>query len=45
MVELANTAVVRRASVKDAAGTRAQTETAFPDGDALAPLTTVAADQ
>ena len=45
MVEIANSAAVRRASVKDAVGKRAQAGAAAPDGDAFAPLTAVAASQ
>jgi CelD/BcsL family acetyltransferase involved in cellulose biosynthesis len=44
VVEIANSAVVRRASVKDAVGTRSQAG-ASPDGEALAPLAAVAVSQ
>jgi CelD/BcsL family acetyltransferase involved in cellulose biosynthesis len=43
VVEIANSAVVGRASVKDAVGMRAHA--ASPDGDAFAPLTAVAASE
>ncbi len=45
MVEIANSAVVRDASVKDVIGKRPQAKATSPDGDALAPLTTVPASQ
>jgi CelD/BcsL family acetyltransferase involved in cellulose biosynthesis len=45
VVEIANSAVVRRASVKDAAGWRAQAGVDWPEGDGFAPLTAVAASQ
>jgi CelD/BcsL family acetyltransferase involved in cellulose biosynthesis len=45
VVEIANSAVVRRASVNDAAAKRRHAGAASPDGDALAPLATVAASQ
>ena len=45
MVEIANSTVVRRASVKDVVGRRAEGGAASPDGDAFAPLTAVAASQ
>jgi len=44
VVEIANSAAVRRASRKDA-GTRAKTVVASPNGDALPPLTAVAASE
>jgi CelD/BcsL family acetyltransferase involved in cellulose biosynthesis len=44
VVEIANSAVVRRTSVKDVIGTRPPAAAASPDGGALAPLATVAAD-
>jgi CelD/BcsL family acetyltransferase involved in cellulose biosynthesis len=43
VVEIAGPAGVRRASVKDATATRAQTETTSPDGAALGPLAAIAA--
>jgi CelD/BcsL family acetyltransferase involved in cellulose biosynthesis len=43
VVEIANSAAVRRTSVKDAIGKRPQTNAASPGGDGLVPLTTVAA--
>jgi CelD/BcsL family acetyltransferase involved in cellulose biosynthesis len=43
VVEIVNSAVVRRASVKDAIGKRPPAATAAPDNDALAPLAAVAA--
>ena len=43
MVEIANSAVVGRASLKDAAGKRTQAGAISPAGNAFAPLTTVAA--
>jgi CelD/BcsL family acetyltransferase involved in cellulose biosynthesis len=43
VVEIANSAVVGRASVTDTVGRRPQTGAAFPDGNAFAPLTSVAA--
>jgi CelD/BcsL family acetyltransferase involved in cellulose biosynthesis len=45
VVELANPAVVRRASVKDAVAKRAQPETASADGSAPIPLASVPASQ
>jgi hypothetical protein len=45
VVEITDTAVVRRASVKDAVGKRPQAEAASPVGDAFAPLTAVAVSQ
>jgi CelD/BcsL family acetyltransferase involved in cellulose biosynthesis len=45
VVEIANSAVVRRASVKDATATRRPATAASPAGDALAPLVAVAANQ
>jgi CelD/BcsL family acetyltransferase involved in cellulose biosynthesis len=45
VVEIADTAAVGRAPVKDAAGKRAHMAAALPPGDAFAPLTTVAASQ
>jgi CelD/BcsL family acetyltransferase involved in cellulose biosynthesis len=43
VVEIANSAMVGRASLKDAAGARPHAGAAFPDGEALAPLATIAA--
>jgi hypothetical protein len=43
VVEIANSAVVRRASVKDVIGKRPPAATASPDSDALSPLAAVAA--
>jgi CelD/BcsL family acetyltransferase involved in cellulose biosynthesis len=43
VVEIANSAVVRRASMKDVIGKRPPAAAASPDSDALAPLTAVAA--
>jgi len=43
VAEIANSAVIRRASVKDAPGRRAQSATAAPDGEAFTPLSAVAA--
>jgi CelD/BcsL family acetyltransferase involved in cellulose biosynthesis len=43
VVEIANSAVVGRAAVKDAAGKHPHAGAASPDGDAFAPLTSVAA--
>ena len=45
MVEIADRAAVGRASIRDAAGKRAQTAAASPDADAFAPLTAVAVSQ
>jgi CelD/BcsL family acetyltransferase involved in cellulose biosynthesis len=45
VVEIANSAVVRSASVKDVIGKRPQAKATPPDGDALAPLTAVDASQ
>ena len=45
MVEIANSAAVGRAAVKDAIGRRPQAGAASPDGDAFAPLAAVAASQ
>ena len=45
MVEIANSAVVRSASVKDAIGARPQAGAASPDSGAFTPLTAVAANQ
>jgi Acetyltransferase (GNAT) domain len=45
VVEIANSAVVRRASVRDAIGKRPQAGAALPDRDAFAPLNAVAASQ
>jgi CelD/BcsL family acetyltransferase involved in cellulose biosynthesis len=45
VVEIADTAVIRRASVKDAVATRVQTEAVSPGSEAFAPLTTVPASQ
>jgi len=45
VVKIANSAVVRRASVKDAAGQRPQAAAALPDGDGFAPLTAVGASE
>lgn len=45
MVEIANSAAVTRASVKDVIGRRPQTNAALPGGDGLASLTTLAAGQ
>jgi CelD/BcsL family acetyltransferase involved in cellulose biosynthesis len=45
VVEIADTAVVRRASVKDDGGKRAQADVALPVSDAFAPLTAVDASQ
>jgi CelD/BcsL family acetyltransferase involved in cellulose biosynthesis len=45
VVEIANSAVVRRASVKDATATRAPAVAASTAGDALTPLVAVAASQ
>jgi hypothetical protein len=42
VVKIANSAVVRRASVKDVIGKRPPAATASPDGDALTPLAAVA---
>jgi CelD/BcsL family acetyltransferase involved in cellulose biosynthesis len=44
VVEIANSAVGRRASKKDAIGKRPPAATASPDGDALTPLAAVAVD-
>lgn len=43
MVEIANSAVVRRASAKDVIGTRPQSGIASADSNGLAPLTAIAA--
>ena len=45
MVEIANSAMVRRASVEGATDERAQPNTAAPEGGALAPLAAVAVSQ
>jgi CelD/BcsL family acetyltransferase involved in cellulose biosynthesis len=45
VVEIANSAVVRRALLKDRIGARPQAGAALPDRDMLAPLTAVAASQ
>ncbi len=45
MVEIADTAAVARASVKDAADPRPQTAATSPEGCALTPLTAVASSQ
>jgi CelD/BcsL family acetyltransferase involved in cellulose biosynthesis len=45
VVEIANSAVVARASVKDATSKRAGADTVSPGGGALAPLTAVGAGQ
>ena len=45
MVEIANSAVARSASVKDAIGARPQAGAASPDSGAFTPLTAVAANQ
>jgi CelD/BcsL family acetyltransferase involved in cellulose biosynthesis len=45
VVEIANSAVGRGASVKDAIGERPQANATSPEGDALAPLTAMAASQ
>jgi CelD/BcsL family acetyltransferase involved in cellulose biosynthesis len=45
VVEITNSAVIRRASVNDVIGKRPQAGAASPDGDAFAPLTAVAASQ
>jgi CelD/BcsL family acetyltransferase involved in cellulose biosynthesis len=45
VVEIANSAAVGRASVKNAGGKRLQAAAASPDGNAFAPLTAVAANQ
>jgi CelD/BcsL family acetyltransferase involved in cellulose biosynthesis len=45
VVEIANSAVVARASVKDATSKRAGADTVSPEGGALAPLTSVGAGQ
>jgi CelD/BcsL family acetyltransferase involved in cellulose biosynthesis len=45
VVEIADTAVVRRASVTDAAGKRAQTASTLPDNIGFAPLMEVSADE
>ena len=45
MVEIANSAAVGRASLKDAIGKRLPAAVASPDSDAFAPLTAVAASQ
>ena len=45
MVEIANSAVVRSASVKDAIGKRPRARAASPDRDTLAPLSDIAASQ
>ena len=45
MVEIANSAVVRRALLKDSIGARAQAGAASPDRDTLAPLSDIAASQ
>ena len=45
MVQITNSAVIRRASVNDVIGKRPQAGAASPDGDAFAPLTAVAASQ
>jgi CelD/BcsL family acetyltransferase involved in cellulose biosynthesis len=45
VVEIANSAVVRSASVKDAIGARPQAGAASPDSGAFTPLTAVAANQ
>ncbi len=45
MAEIANSAMIRRASVKDAVGRRPQAAAASSNGDAFAPLSAVAANQ
>jgi CelD/BcsL family acetyltransferase involved in cellulose biosynthesis len=45
VVEIADTAAVGRASIKDATGQHAHTAVASPDASAFAPLTTVAASE
>ncbi len=45
MVEIANSAAVRRALLKDSIGARAQAGAASPDRDTLAPLSDIAASQ
>ena len=45
MVEIANSAMVRSASVKDAMGKRPRAGAASPDRDTLAPLSDIAASQ
>jgi CelD/BcsL family acetyltransferase involved in cellulose biosynthesis len=45
VVEIANSAVVARASVKDATGKRARADTVSPEGGAWAPLSAVGAGQ
>jgi CelD/BcsL family acetyltransferase involved in cellulose biosynthesis len=45
VVEIANSAAVGRASLKNPNGKRLQAAVALPDGDAFAPLTAVAANQ
>jgi CelD/BcsL family acetyltransferase involved in cellulose biosynthesis len=45
VVEIANSALVRRTSVRDGSGERPQRGMASPEGDAFAPLTAVAAGQ
>jgi hypothetical protein len=45
VVEIANSAVAARASIKDVTGKRPQTGAASPDGDAFAPLATVSTRQ
>jgi CelD/BcsL family acetyltransferase involved in cellulose biosynthesis len=45
VVEIANSAVVRRASVKDAIGNRPRAGAALPDRDTLAPLSDITASQ
>jgi CelD/BcsL family acetyltransferase involved in cellulose biosynthesis len=44
VVDIANSAMIRRGSINDA-GKRSRSEAASPDGDALAPLTAVAASE
>src|SRR5271154_942776 len=45
VVEIANSAAVRRASINDRIGRRPQTVAASPGGEAFAPLTSVAVSQ
>jgi CelD/BcsL family acetyltransferase involved in cellulose biosynthesis len=45
VVEIANSAAVRRASLEDVIGNRPQAAAALPDGGGFAPLTAVAASQ
>ncbi|MGB8603783.1 GNAT family N-acetyltransferase [Bradyrhizobium sp.] len=45
MVEIANSAAVRRASLEDVIGNRPQAAAALPDGGGFVPLTAVAASQ